>query len=109
VDFQTWSRVINKIKKESVLDHVYLSDTTLVEKCTSIVPYFGDHLIVVIDVTFKASCSNTCIRRKWHNYQPAKLTRILSQTNLMFETDDVQEYWNLLENVLINAIDKLAL
>ena len=26
----------------------------------------------------------------------------------MFETDDVQEYWYTLENILINAFDKLA-
>ena len=29
VNFKTWSRVINGVKKESLLDHIYTNDTTL--------------------------------------------------------------------------------
>ena len=38
INFETWSRVINNVRKFSTLDHVYCTDPTLVEGLTSVNP-----------------------------------------------------------------------
>ena len=38
VDFATWSRVINGIKKESILDHIYVNDISSVANLKTEVP-----------------------------------------------------------------------
>jgi hypothetical protein len=108
VDFPTWSRTINNIKKESILDHVYSNDITTLDKCHFFTPNFGDHLVVVADVQTTLNPVKERVVRNWHNYQPEKLISTLSNMNLDFENDSVQEYWNSLENVLINVCDNLA-
>ena len=108
VDFPTWSRTVNNIKKESILDHVYVSDTTLIDKCYSVNPLFGDHVAVVIEISSTSSVSDKTFCRDWRSYSPIKLNECLAHANLNFESNSVQEYWNSFENVLINVVDKLA-
>ena len=47
INFTTWSRVINGVKKESVLDHVYVNCAAIIKNITSIEPTFGDHLLII--------------------------------------------------------------
>ena len=108
INFTTWSRSINNVKKESILDHVYTKDLNLLDKCFTFNPCFGDHLPVVMELEHIITKQPPILRRNWQSYTPAKLCNLLSQTNLIFENDTVQEYWNSLENVLINATDQLA-
>ena len=68
VDFSTWSRTINNIQKESILDHVYTNDFLILEKCHFLTPNFGDHLIVVIDLKIATNLARPIIFRNWHNY-----------------------------------------
>ena len=42
VNFKTWSRIINGIKKESLLDHVYSNAPAYVKDIGFIEPTFGD-------------------------------------------------------------------
>ena len=46
VDFTTWSRTVNGTLRESILDHVYVSDPTTVYDLSSLKPPFGDHRMV---------------------------------------------------------------
>lgn len=108
VNFPTWSRIINNVKKESTLDHIYVSDPTFVNSCSSWSPLFGDHLVVAVEHTSKNVNTTKTIYQDWRSYTPTKLINLLKSTNLLFMNDSVQEYWNSLENVLINAIDDLA-
>ena len=32
VEFPTWQRIINNVKKESIIDHVYVHDPTIIKK-----------------------------------------------------------------------------
>ena len=50
VNFDTWSRVINNVRKSSTLDHIYCKDPTLIEGLTQISPIFGDHVIVLFNL-----------------------------------------------------------
>ena len=108
VDFPTWSCTINNIKKESILDHIYSNDTTIISNCSFKTPLFGDHLLIIIDIPMANSAPTTFMCRDWYNYDPSKLVNLLNQSNLINENDSVQEYWNSLENVLINATNDVA-
>jgi endonuclease/exonuclease/phosphatase family metal-dependent hydrolase len=108
VDFPTWSRIINNIKKESTLDHIYVTDSTFVKRCFYLDPLFGDHLTVIIELDSSPTPKGKVIGRNWRNYSPVKLIDCLSSVDLNFKNDCVQEYWNSLENVLINVVDTLA-
>ena len=50
VDFNTWSRTINGIRKESLIDHVYTDNITLIRSLTSKTPTFGDHLLLITEL-----------------------------------------------------------
>ena len=47
INFPTWSRLVNGRLRESVLDHVYTSNPTVVCDLYSVQPMFGDHLLLV--------------------------------------------------------------
>ena len=108
VKFPTWSRVISNVLKESTLDHIYVNNASLMERCSYIEPYHGDHRIVLIDINLTKPPPTTTLRRNWYNYSPQLLNERLSAMNLNFDDTSVQELWNSLENVLISVIDELA-
>jgi hypothetical protein len=45
ITFPTWTRVVNGVTRESILDHVYSSDPTSIANISSACPVFGDHLL----------------------------------------------------------------
>ena len=45
VEFPTWSRIVNNVLRESLLDHIYVTDPTTCGHVHSTKPCFGDHLI----------------------------------------------------------------
>jgi hypothetical protein len=108
VDFPTWSRTIKNVKKESTLDHVYCNDFSLIGKCYFLTPCFGDHVPVVIECIGDTKEPVCFTRRDWRTYNPESLRTLLSNNNLVFDSSSVQQYWNCLENVLINVTDFVA-
>ena len=53
VSFNTWSRIIKGIKKESMLDHVYVNNVAQVSNVDFCSPVFGDHVLVLIELNLK--------------------------------------------------------
>ena len=53
IDFTTWSRNINGNLKQSLLDHVYVTNVTKVENVDFEVPTFGDHLLIKIKILMR--------------------------------------------------------
>ena len=49
-NFTTWSRVINRVLKESVLDHVYTRYVMNVLNLYSVLPDIEDHRLIVTDL-----------------------------------------------------------
>ena len=45
VNFDTWSRIINGVKKSSVLDHIYTNNSAMVSNVNFETPTFGDHVL----------------------------------------------------------------
>ena len=56
VDFTTWSRTLKGKLKQSLLDHVYVSNFAMVENVDFEVPTFGDHVLIKVKVTVDKSC-----------------------------------------------------
>ena len=50
VEFKTWSRVVNNVLRESIIDHIYVTDPTMFIDLQSTKPCFGDHLLITIKV-----------------------------------------------------------
>ena len=65
VEFPTWSRIVNKILCESVLDHIYVTDPTVCGGVHSIKPCFGDHLLVSTMILINKQKIATTFRRDW--------------------------------------------
>ena len=113
VYFDTWSRVINGIKKASLLDHVYANNIETVGNVFFKEPIFGDHVLALVELNLISEFScNLTIKRKWSNYCDAALKNNiagrLASINNDFVNISVQQHWNKLEQVLINSVDELA-
>ena len=69
VDFNTWSRTINGIKKESLLDHAYIDNLETFDSIYHENPIFGDHLLVIVKLTIKnLHAPNDPLMRNWSRY-----------------------------------------
>ena len=55
VNCATWSRIVNDSYKESLLDHIYVTDPTISKSITTVRPCFGDHLLMGY-ASFKINC-----------------------------------------------------
>ena len=63
VEFPTWSRIVNNILLESIIDHIYVEDPTLVGGIHSIKPLFGDHLLISITLRLEKGVNDQIMRR----------------------------------------------
>ena len=108
VNFPTWSRVINGIKKESIIDHIYIKDITNVLNFYPVSPEIGDHKIIIVKVDGSLPKPTFMIKRNWKKYCPELLTSKLAACNFVYNTTNVQQFWNKLENEIINVVDVLA-
>ena len=46
----TWSRIVINYFKESLLDHIYVTDPTVCISIKTIKPCFGDHLLIIMEL-----------------------------------------------------------
>ena len=51
VDFNAWSRTINGVKKESLLDHIYSNNCESVDSVYYKTPVIGDHQLVILKLS----------------------------------------------------------
>ena len=69
----TWSRVVNGSIKESILDHIYIKDVTLVGGLAVTSPEVGDHKLIKFDITTSRHIPKTKMRRSWRSYSKDSL------------------------------------
>ena len=108
INFSTWSRIVNGIKKESTLDHVYIKDITNIRNFYPVTPEIGDHKIIVVEIIGSLPSPTTMIKHNWRKYSPELLVTSLSVCNFEYNITDVQQYWNRLENDIVTVVDKIA-
>ena len=77
IDFTTWSKSIKGILKQSLLDHVYVSNFAMVENVEFDVPIFGDHVLDKVKlICEKASSQNIIkIKRAWSKYSTERICK----------------------------------
>ena len=47
-------------------------------------------------------------RRDWSKYSTELLLQELSSISFEFEIDDIQEHWNILEEIIVKTTDKVT-
>ena len=108
VNFDTWQRIVLGRPKSSIIDHIYVTKDIANYECTSYKPIYGDHHLVIISTTFKCPEKQITFKRNWRDYRIENLREKLTNCNLDFDISSVQEYWNRLENSLVQIADELA-
>ena len=86
VEFPTWSRIVNNILRESVLDHIYVTDPTLCGSIQSTKPCFGDHLLISIMTMITKQKIESTFKRDWRKYSKSEL---LGELALVEWTNDI--------------------
>ncbi len=99
---------INVVLRESLLDHVYSWNHTLVNNLSCLKPIVGDHVLVHFDYTVGIPAVNTTIKKNLPLYNKEQLITNLCSIDWTIKSDDVQGCWNKIENKLIIVIDGKA-
>ena len=100
VNFNTWSRNINGVRKQSCLDHIYLNCIETIVSVNQICPTFVDNLLVHVELNLKdVTPANFVYKRNWKHFDPTVLNQRLhdSLESLYWQNLNVQEHWNVLE------------
>ena len=108
VNCTTWSRLVGTVLKKSTLDHVYVKDPTTLSDITFSNPCFGDHVLIEFKVNAWPKKRHSIKQRDWRNYSKERLTHMLSRIDWNIDIIDVQQYWNVFENKLINVVDEIV-
>ena len=108
VNMPTWSRVINGVIRESVIDHIYISDPSIASNIGSTKPIFGDHSLILCDVNLNKNKESISIKRSWLKYTKAALCTMLEEEEWNEVSDTVQGTWNIIENKIVRIVDKLV-
>ena len=106
INFPTWSRIVNNVLRESILDHVYVKNPTLVEGVRSIKPCFGDHLLISLSVRVEKDVIKHTIRRDWRKYSKEVLLAELALIEWSTDLNSVQNVWDEFESNVIKTVDK---
>ena len=67
IKFTTWSRTINGIPKESIIDHVYTNDSSNIENIYKIIPDIGDHNIIILQIMGAPTMPSTHLNEVGNN------------------------------------------
>ena len=115
IDFPTWSRTVRNVKKESLLDHIYVTNVACITTTMFETPIFGDHLLVMAALKSKLTQAEAVPpqSRSWKNYSSCEMNVKLSVFNeinvkYLYDNCNVQEMWNVIETWIIDACDEAA-
>ena len=108
ITFPTWSRTVNNVNRESIIDHVYIQDPTSIFNLAECTPTFGDHKLIKFSISTGKNESKITFKRNWKNYNKEILISELSKVDWNIINDDVQSYWNSFESQLIEIVDRLS-
>jgi hypothetical protein len=104
----TWERVIKNQVKSSVIDHIYCTNSTNVEKIIYVNTTYGDHKLILLRTTDEAKIEKIEIRRRnWRNYSSEMLAEELGKVEWQTKIESIQELWNSIEQEILTVIDKL--
>jgi hypothetical protein len=109
VNQPTWERVIQGNVKNSILDHIYCTDSTIVGDVLYRDTIYGDHKMVILSTTNELTERDYKIRRRnWRAYSVDALIQNLNQVRWETDIDSTQEMWNSYEQEILTIVDKIA-
>ena len=79
----------------------------MVANCFPLRAPFGDHLPVVVELNITSPEPKTTIMRDWRKYTPLRCSEHFAYSDFRVDCTDVQQFWNMLENKIINKVDTL--
>jgi hypothetical protein len=100
--------MVNGVLRESVLDHIYSNNPTFLSNLKAIRPIFGDHIIITFDYSITQGIPDVIWKHDWRFYSKNKLCNMLANSDWSIDVLDVQQYWNLFEQRLLNIIDVIV-
>jgi exonuclease III len=105
----TWERVIQDQVKNSILDHIYCTDNTIVGSVLYKDTIYGDHKMVILCTSNERIERDFKIqRRNWRKYSMDVLIQNLSLVRWGTDVDSIQEMWNSFEQEILTIVDKIA-
>ena len=109
INFETWIRFVNGIKRSSVIDHLNTTNPFNISNLTQITSDVGDHYLITFTLNGTVIPPKSILKHDWRSYQVESLLNNLSNKHdLSFKPQDVQTTWNYLENGLIKVTDQIA-
>ena len=109
INFETWSRFVNGVKRSSIIDHLYTTNPFDISNLTQISTDIGDHYLITFTLNGTVTPPKPILKRDWRSYNVETLLCNLSNNyDPSFKPNDVQTTWNYLENVLINVTDEIV-
>ena len=108
VNFPTWERMIRGTIKNSILDHIYVNDFSLISDITGSKVTFGDHLLISFVIGNGRHEVRHEVRRSWQNYSKEWLLAGLAHVDFGDGFTSVQSCWNVFENSLVEIVDKIC-
>ena len=113
VNFFTWSRNINGVREESLLDHVYVNNHATIANVKFETPTFGDHVLIIVNVNLRAEFPVEVHQsRDWRFYSAVRIKAVTSSALLAKTVNwynlSVQDHWSVLELVILDSVDSCA-
>ena len=107
VNFKTWRRFVNGVKRFSILDHFYTSSPEIVTEIRPLHTDIGDHSIILFTLPRESKPPKVLMKRDWRFYTKELLLEKLSGINFVMNVNCVQQTWNLFENELLIVLDEI--
>jgi hypothetical protein len=95
--------------KNSILDHIYCTDSTIVNSIFFKDTIYGDHKMVILCTSNQLIEKDFKIqRRNWKTYSAEDLIQNLNQVKWKRNIEGIQEMWNTYEQEILTIVDKIA-
>ena len=65
INFETWSRFVNGVKRFSIIDHIYTNHPELFSNITSTLTDVGDHRLISCNIMARKIADRTILKRDW--------------------------------------------
>ena len=108
VNFPTWQRIINNELKQSTLDHIYVKNPLIIKQLKTVLPYVGDHVLVIAEITGSVESPKVIRKRDWRSYSKNLLLHKLESVQFITNCDSPQDLWNNFETSLLPIIDEIV-
>jgi len=109
VDFPTWAREVQGAVKTSILDHIYVNDSSLVDDINELSIETSDHCPVMATMSLRVSNVKQKVwMRNWKNYTKENLLENLELENWSIRCINVEDFYDEMEQKIMRAFNTLV-